>query len=102
MVTAGLMLVEPLAEVDVNVPGVMAMLAAPAADQLRVLLAPELMLAGFAAKEPICGTELFPGGKLCEVPEAQPARPAQRSGKRASAQSPGLEGRSLRAPGWFL
>jgi hypothetical protein len=47
------MLVEPLADVDVNVPGVMATLVAPATDQLSVLLVPELMLVGFAAKEVI-------------------------------------------------
>ena len=81
------MLVEPLADVDVNVPGVMAMLVAPATDQLRVLLVPELMLVGAAAKDAICGTAPFPVGKLADVPEAQPARPAQQSSVRTSAQS---------------
>lgn len=36
----GLTDVVPFAEVDVNVPGVMAMLAAPVVAQLRVLLDP--------------------------------------------------------------
>jgi hypothetical protein len=47
--------VEPLAEVDVNVPGVMAMLTAPVVVQASVLLEPALMLAGLAAKEEIFG-----------------------------------------------
>jgi hypothetical protein len=54
------MLVEPLADVDVNVPGVMAMLVAPDVAQLSVLLAPELMPVGFAVKEAIAGLEPFP------------------------------------------
>jgi hypothetical protein len=51
------MLVEPLADVDVNVPGVMAMLAAPAVAQLSVLLAPDLMLAGTAVNDVTVGAE---------------------------------------------
>jgi hypothetical protein len=53
----GLTSVEPLAEVEVNVPGVMAMLAAPVVAQLRVLLEPELMDVGLAEKEVIVGLE---------------------------------------------
>jgi hypothetical protein len=56
------MLVEPLADVDVNVPGVMAIVVAPVAAQLRVLLVPEFMVVGFAVKELIAGTEPFPAG----------------------------------------
>ncbi len=70
VVAVGLMLVEPLADVDVNVPGVMAMLVAPVAAQLSVLLVPELMLVGFAVKEVIVGTEPFPEGALGEVTAA--------------------------------
>ena len=55
----GLTLVEPLAEVDVNAPGVMAMLVAPVAAQLSVLLEPELMLAGLAVKDVIVGFASF-------------------------------------------
>ena len=51
----GLTLVEPLADVDVNVPGVIAMLVAPDVTQLRVLLEPELMAVGFAVKEVTVG-----------------------------------------------
>lgn len=55
MVAVGFMPVEPLAEVEVNVPGVIAMLAAPVVTQLRVLLEPEAMLVGLAVKEVIVG-----------------------------------------------
>ncbi|MFZ0963990.1 MAG: hypothetical protein WAO35_24255 [Terriglobia bacterium] len=51
----GLTLVEPLADVDVNVPGVMAMLAAPVVAQASVLLEPEAMLVGLAVNELITG-----------------------------------------------
>ncbi|MGA2458584.1 MAG: hypothetical protein ABSF85_13525 [Terriglobales bacterium] len=49
------MLVEPLAAVDVNVPGVMPILVAPVVAQLSVLLEPEVMLVGLAVKELIVG-----------------------------------------------
>jgi len=55
VVAVGLTLVEPLADVDVNVPGVMAMLVAPLVAQLNVLLEPEAMLVGLAVKELIVG-----------------------------------------------
>jgi hypothetical protein len=55
VVAVGLTVVEPLAEVDVNVPGVMAILVAPVVTQLSVLLEPELMLVGLAVKELIVG-----------------------------------------------
>jgi flagellar biosynthesis protein FliR len=46
---------EPLADVDVNVPGVMAMLVAPLVDQLSVLLEPEVIFVGLAVKELMLG-----------------------------------------------
>ena len=55
VVAVGLTLVEPLADVDVNVPGVMARLVAPVVAQLSVLLEPEVMLVGLAVKELITG-----------------------------------------------
>jgi hypothetical protein len=55
VVAVGLTLVEPLANVEVNVPGVMAMLVAPVVTQLNVLLEPELMPAGLAVKELMLG-----------------------------------------------
>jgi len=51
----GLTLVEPVADDDVNVPGLMAMFVAPVVVQLRVLLEPEVMLVGFAENESIVG-----------------------------------------------
>ena len=70
------MLVEPVADVEVNVPGVMAIVVAPVAAQLRVLLVPEFMLAGAAVKEVIAGREPFPVSEFVEV-EPQPTRPTQ-------------------------
>ena len=69
------MLVEPLADVEVNVPGVMAILVAPDAAQLNVLLVPEVTLVGSAVKEAIVGAEPCPEVELDETP--QPASPAQ-------------------------
>ena len=51
----GLTLVEPLADVEVNVPGVMAILVAPVVTQLSVLLEPEVILVGLAVKELMVG-----------------------------------------------
>lgn len=103
VVAVGLTLVEPFADVDVNVPGVMPILVAPAAVQLRVLLVPEFTLAGSAVKEVIVGTEPFPGGELDEV-EPQPASPTQanRIRMRASAQRCSPEELSPRALSLFL
>ena len=55
VVAVGLTLVEPLADVDVNVPGGMAMLVAPLVAQLNVLLEPEVILAGLAVKALMVG-----------------------------------------------
>lgn len=55
VVVVGFTPVDPLADVDVNVPGVMAMLAAPEVTQLSVLFAPELTVAGLAVNELMVG-----------------------------------------------
>jgi len=55
VVAVGFTLVEPLADADVNVPGVIAMLDAPLVDQFSVLLEPEVILAGLAVKELMVG-----------------------------------------------
>jgi len=79
VVAVGLTLVDPLAEVDVNVPGVIAILVAPAATQLSVVLAPELMLVGLTVKEVIAGPEPFADDELDElVPQPSSATPANR------------------------
>ena len=46
VVAVGLTVVEPLADVVVNVPGVMAMLVAPVVEKESVLAEPDAMLAG--------------------------------------------------------
>jgi hypothetical protein len=55
VVAVGLTFVEPLADVEVNVPGVMAMPVAPLVTQLSVLLEPDTMLDGLAEKELMIG-----------------------------------------------
>lgn len=55
VVDAGLTLVEPLADVEVKVPGVMVILVAPVVTQLNPLLEPELMLVGLAVNELMVG-----------------------------------------------
>jgi hypothetical protein len=88
--------------VDVNVPGVMAILVVPAAAQLSVLLAPEFMLVGSAVKELIVGAESFPDAALDEVIEPQAARPAQATRTRASEQRSTSEELSPRELRLFL
>jgi hypothetical protein len=81
------MLVEPLADVEVNVPGVMAILVAPAAAQLSMLPVPEVMVVGLAVKEVIVGPESFPEDELEEdVEPPQPDSPIQANRIRTSAQ----------------
>lgn len=92
----GLTPVEPFAVVDVNAPGVIAMLVAPVVVQLSVLLEPDLMLAELAVKDVTEGAEPVPGvvvvggvvvgsGLLVEPPQL--VRPIHASRVRATAQS---------------
>ncbi len=85
MVAVGVTLVEPLADEDVNVPGVMATLAAPVVTQLRVLLAPELTPLGFAAKEVIAGATFFSEG---EGDDPQPVSAAMASRRKTKFPLP--------------
>jgi len=55
VVAVGLTLVEPLAEVDVNDPGVIARLVTPDVTQLSVVLDPEVTAEGLAVKELMVG-----------------------------------------------
>ena len=55
VVADGLTSVEPLADVEVNVPGAMAILVAPVVAQLSMLLEPEEIVVGLAVKELIVG-----------------------------------------------
>ena len=55
VVAVGLTLVELLANVEVNVPGVMAILVASVVAQLNVLLEPEVIPVGLAVNELMVG-----------------------------------------------
>ena len=90
VVAVGLTVVEPLAEVDVNVPGVMAILVAPVVTQLSVLVEPEFTLVGFAVKEVIVGE------CVDETGETQPVNAAQVNRMRGTTQTCSPEERSLR------
>jgi hypothetical protein len=61
-------LIEPLADVEVNVPGVIAMLFAPVTLQARVLLEPVSMVVGLAVNESILGLETVTATDLVTVP----------------------------------
>ena len=82
----GLTVVEPVVDVDVNVPGAMAIVVAPDVAQLSVLLAPELMVAGDAAKEVMAGSEPLPEGPVEAPPQFN--SPTQAERMRSRAQSP--------------
>ncbi|HXX28592.1 MAG TPA: hypothetical protein VEI99_08990 [Terriglobales bacterium] len=100
MVTVGFTLVEPLADVDVNVPGVIATPVAPAVDQLNVLLRPEFTPLGSAAKEMIVGAPPFAGDEVDEPPQS--ASPIQASKMRTNGRRPGREESPLREMSLFL
>jgi hypothetical protein len=85
VVAVGLTVVEPVAAAEVKVPGSMEMLVAPVMDQVSVLLAPELTLAGLDVNEVITGGEPGPEDAFDRV-EPHPARPAQASETRSTAQ----------------
>ena len=55
VVAVGLTLVEPVAALEVKLPGVIAIDVAPLADQFKLLLDPEVMLPGLAENELITG-----------------------------------------------
>jgi hypothetical protein len=91
VVDVGLTLVEPFADMDVSVPGVIAMLVAPVVAQLSVLLEPELMPAGFAVNDVMLGAGpvvglVEVGSGLLEPPQL--ISPVQASRMRATVQKP--------------
>jgi hypothetical protein len=102
VVAVGFTFVEPLADADMNVPGVMAILVAPGAAQCSVLLAPELMLVGLAAKAVTVGNEPFADGELGAVPEPHPVRPAHHQRSSAMAQNGSAEAPRTAGPIVFL
>jgi hypothetical protein len=102
VVAVGLTLVEPLADVDVNVPGAIAILVAPVVSQLSVLLAPELMLVGAAEKEVISGAEPGPEDEFDCIAESQPAGPTQANTISTNTQGSSPAARSPRVPSSIL
>jgi hypothetical protein len=113
VVAVGLTAVEPLAEVDVNVPGVMAMLVAPVVLHARVLLEPDSMLPGLAVKDSIVGLDAArqgdgPASAVNARSSAQgitidPARKwcvGLPSISRAESRSRSFDSASLRSGGW--
>jgi hypothetical protein len=104
VVDVGLTLVEPFADADVNVPGVIAMLVAALVAQLSVLLEPGLMLCGLAVKEVTVGAEAVtvPGvvgsGLLVEPP--QPVSPIEHSKTRVPAQNTNPEEVRAKPTSW--
>ena len=96
VVAVGLTLFEPLPNVDVKVPGVMAILVAPVVSQLSVLLVPEFMLVGVAVKEVIAGPESVPENEFDCIAGLQPASPTQADRISTIAQGSSPEARSLR------
>jgi hypothetical protein len=89
VVAVGLTLIDPVAAVDVNVPGVMAMVVAPLAVQLSVLPAPALTLVGFAVNAVIAGIAPFPDDEVLDELPPQPNNPKQTT-NRALAQTTNL------------
>ena len=85
----GLTLVEPLANVVVKLPGVMAMVVAPFVDQLSLLLEPAFTVVGFAANEEIVGAEPLPGGGFTEDMREQLVSPRLASRIRSRARKLG-------------
>jgi len=93
----GLTLVEPLPEAEVKLPGVIAIVVAPAVAQLRVLLVPEFTLVGFAAKDVMVGLG-GGGGVVPGLTLAQLARPRQASSTRINPRRMRIGGRDS----WWL
>ena len=77
VVAVGFTLIEPLADVDVNVPGATAILVAPLVTQLSVLPVPEFMLVGAAVKEVIAGAGSAPEDEFDCIGDVQPPNPTQ-------------------------
>jgi hypothetical protein len=79
VVVVGLTLVDPVAEVELNGPGEIAIVVAPLVVQFSVLLVPVVTLVGLAAKDVIEGAVPVPVG--FDVVEAlpQPDKPTYAS-----------------------
>ena len=87
VVADGLNDVEPVAEVDAKLPGVMVTLVAPEVAQLSVVLPPAAMLAGLAEKDVIVGAEVCVTVSF-DVAFPQPTGPVQVERSTANPQMP--------------
>lgn len=76
VVADGLTLVDPLADDEVKVPGVIETVVAPAVDQLRVLLVPELTVVGSAVNAVMVGTAPVPDADLDDAQFVSPPQAA--------------------------
>jgi hypothetical protein len=85
VVSVGVTLVVPVADVELKFPGVIAIVVARLVDQLNVLLDPELTLAGDAVNAVTVGGAIF-GPPEEEVAAAHPAKPAHTAKIKGSAQ----------------
>jgi hypothetical protein len=85
VVAVGLRTTVPLADVDANVPGVIATLVAPAVAQLSVVVEPLMIDAGLAEKELTVGAATcFSVGSFC----VQPASPANADRSTSARTTP--------------
>ena len=75
--------VEPLAEMEVKLPGEIAMAVAPLVAQVSVLLAPEVIVAGLALKEVMTGSVGPAGLGLGLEPLVAPVQPEMASARMA-------------------
>ena len=87
VVADGLKDVEPVAEVDAKLPGVMVTLVAPEVAQLSVVLVPAMMLAGRAEKDAMVGAAVCVTGPV-DAPFPQPTGPPQVERSKANPQIP--------------
>jgi hypothetical protein len=79
VVAVGLTFIEPLEDLDVNVPGVTETLVAPVADQLSVVVAPEFTDVGLAAKEVMLGMAPVPEAGFDPPPQFKKAAQADKT-----------------------
>jgi hypothetical protein len=88
VVAVGLRTTVPLADVDANVPGVMATLVAPAVAQLTVVVEPLMIDAGLTEKELMVGAATcLRVGSFCVQP-AIPAKAARNTSAGTAVRNP--------------
>jgi hypothetical protein len=87
VVADGLKDVEPVAEVDAKLPGVMVTLVAPEVAQLSVVSVPEVMLAGLAEKDAMVGAGVCVTVPV-DAPFPQPTGPPQVERSKTNPQMP--------------